>query len=197
MINPMMGNGMNQGMPNMGVMPNMAGMGGMMPGMGGMPGVGCMMPGMGGMTGVMPGMGQMQPGMVNGFVGGNQAQAENEEWLKGFKMGVEEVNNTGDQDSDANSPGPKINVIFKTTQGTTHTMVYNYGTTIDKSLAKYLNRVGRPDLIGDKSNKICFLFNASQLKFGDQTKVETFFKNVNNPKVVVNDVNNLIGALNF
>ena len=73
MINPMMGNGMNHGMPNMGVMPNMAGMGGMMPGMGGMPGVGCMMPGMGGMTGVMPGMGQMQPGMVNGFVGGNQA----------------------------------------------------------------------------------------------------------------------------
>ena len=122
---------------------------------------------------------------------------QDEEWLKGFKMGVEEVNNTGDQDSDANSPGPKINVIFKTTQGTTHTMVYNYGTTIDKGLAKYLNRVGRPDLIGDKSNKICFLFNAAQLKFGDQTKVETFFKNVNNPKVVVNDVNNLIGALNF
>ena len=138
--------------------------------------------------------------MPNNFMNMNMNMmdmGQDEEWLKGFKMGVEEVNNTGDQDSDANSPGPKINVIFKTTQGTTHTMVYNYGTTIDKSLAKYLNRVGRPDLIGDKSNKICFLFNASQLKFGDQTKVETFFKNVNNPKVVVNDVNNLIGALNF
>ena len=95
--------------------------------------------------------------MPNNFMNMNMNMmdmGQDEEWLKGFKMGVEEVNNTGDQDSDANSPGPKINVIFKTTQGTTHTMVYNYGTTIDKSLAKYLNRVGRPDLIGDKSNKI-------------------------------------------
>ena len=76
--------------------------------------------------------------MPNNFMNMNMNMMEmgqDEEWLKGFKMGVEEVNNTGDQDSDANSPGPKINVIFKTTQGTTHTMVYNYGTTIDKSLA--------------------------------------------------------------
>ena len=134
----------------------------------------------------MVGMPQMGMGMMN--------QNENEEWLKGFQMGVDEVSNTQGQDNDANSPGPKINVIFKTTQGTTHTLVYNYGTTIDQALSKYLNRVGRPELIGDTTNKICFLYNAAQLKFGDQTKVENFFKNVNNPKVVVNDVNNLISA---
>ena len=98
------------------------------------------------------------------------------------------------QDEDTNQPGPKLNVIFKTTQGTTHTMVYTYGTTVEKALEKYLKRVGRPDLIGDNTNKICFLYNATQLRFGDKTKVEAFFKNVNNPKVVVNDVNNLIGA---
>ena len=173
-MNPQFGMGMNmgfgmQGMPNMG-MPNM-----------GMPNMG------------MPNMANMNMGNMNmgNFM---QNQGEEEEWMKGFKMGVEEVNNTGEQDGDANTPGPKMNVIFKTTQGTAHTMVYNYGTTIDQALAKYLNRVGRPDLIGDKSNKICFLFNAAQLKFKDQTKVEAFFKNVNNPKVVVNDVNNLIGA---
>lgn len=148
---------------------------------GGMPGIGVGVPGMG--IGTMP-MGNMMGMNMN----------ENEEWLKGFKMGVEEINNTQAQDNDANTPGPKINVIFKTTQGTTHTLVYNYGTTIDQALSKYLNRVGRPELIGDTTNKICFLFNAAQLKFGDQTKVENFFKNVNNPKVVVNDVNNLIGA---
>ena len=88
----------------------------------------------------------------------------------------------------------KLNVIFKTTQGTTHTLVYNYGITIDQALSKYLNRVGRPELYDQKSNKICFLFNASQLKFGDQTKIEVFFKGVTNPKVVVNDVHNLSGA---
>ena len=122
----------------------------------------------------------------------NMAMMDNEEWLKGFQMGVEEVNALNQQESQ--NDGPKINVIFKTTQGTTTAMVYDYGTSIDKSLEKYLKRVGRPDLYQQKSNKICFLFNAAQLKIGDQTKVENFFKNVQNPKVVVNDVNNLIGA---
>ena len=122
----------------------------------------------------------------------NMAMMDNEEWLKGFQMGVDEVNALAQQESQ--NDGPKINVIFKTTQGTTTAMVYDYGTTIDKSLEKYLKRVGRPDLYQQKSNKICFLFNAAQLKIGDQTQVENFFKNVQNPKVVVNDVNNLIGA---
>ena len=128
-------------------------------------------------------------GMSQGM---NMAMMDNEEWLKGFQMGVEEVNALDQQESQ--NDGPKINVIFKTTQGTTTAMVYDYGTSIDKSLEKYLKRVGRPDLYQQKSNKICFLFNAAQLKIGDQTKVENFFKNVQNPKVVVNDVNNLIGA---
>ena len=128
-------------------------------------------------------------GMPQGM---NMAMMDNEEWLKGFQMGVDEVNALDQQESQ--NDGPKINVIFKTTQGTTTAMVYDYGTTIDKSLEKYLKRVGRPDLYQQKSNKICFLFNAAQLKIGDQTKVENFFKNVQNPKVVVNDVNNLIGA---
>ena len=128
-------------------------------------------------------------GMPQGM---NMAMMDNEEWLKGFQMGVDEVNALAQQESQ--NDGPKINVIFKTTQGTTTAMVYDYGTSIDKSLEKYLKRVGRPDLYQQKSNKICFLFNAAQLKIGDQTKVENFFKNVQNPKVVVNDVNNLIGA---
>ena len=128
-------------------------------------------------------------GMPQGM---NMAMMDNEEWLKGFQMGVDEVNALAQQESQ--NDGPKINVIFKTTQGTTTAMVYDYGTTIDKSLEKYLKRVGRPDLYQQKSNKICFLFNAAQLKIGDQTNVENFFKNVQNPKVVVNDVNNLIGA---
>jgi hypothetical protein len=139
------------------------------------------------------GFGMPQMPMQTQFMMG-MSPNENEEWLKGFQMGVDEVNNAQAQDNDANAPGPKLNVIFKTTQGTTHTLVYNYGITIDQALSKYLNRVGRPELYDQKSNKICFLFNASQLKFGDQTKIEVFFKGVTNPKVVVNDVHNLIGA---
>ena len=170
-----MGMPMNMGMGGMGMPMNM-GMGGM-----GMP----MNMGMGGMG--MMNMNNMMMGMGN-----------DEEWMKGFKMGVEEVNNSGgggEMNESSNPNVPKINIIFKTTQGVTHTLVYDYGTTIDEVLKKYLKRVNRSDLINVKGDKkICFLFNASQLKFGDQTKVEDFFKNITNPKVVVNDVNNLIGA---
>jgi len=151
---------------------------------------------MGGMGGQMP-MGGMMGGMgPMGMMNMNMMQMNmnnDEEWMKGFKMGVEEVAGTQAEDL---GDGPKINVIFKTTQGVTHTLVYNYGTTVDDVLKKYLKRVNREDLMNDEQNKgkICFLFNAAQLKFGDKTTIENFFKGISNPKVVVNDVNNLIGA---
>ena len=107
-----------------------------------------------------------------------------EECIKGFKMGDKEANEEEYDNS------PKINIIFKTTQGVTHKIVCNYGTTIDEVLKKYLNTVNKPELINQ--NKLCFLFNAAQLKFGDKTKVEDYFKGILNPKVVVNDVNHLI-----
>ena len=90
------------------------------------------------------GFGMPQMPMQTQFMMG-MSPNENEEWLKGFQMGVDEVNNAQAQDNEANAPGPKLNVIFKTTQGTTHTLVYNYGITIDQALSKYLNRVGRPE----------------------------------------------------
>ena len=86
---------------------------------------------------------------------------------------------------------PKINVIFKTTKGTTTTMVFNYGTTIDKMLKKYLLRIGHPELIN--TDKIYFSNNARQIKFGDQTVVKEFFRNAHIPTVVVNGLNDLIG----
>ena len=186
MMNPMMAN-MNMNM-NMNCMnPGMAGMGGM----GGMPGA---MPGMmGGMPGVMPGMGQMMPGMMGGFIGGNQMNNEmEEEWQKGFKMAMNEDNNSSN-DGD-NIQGPKMNVVFNTTQGMARNLVLPLGTTVEQALEKYLKSVGKPELIGNQDGKICFLFNAAKLKFGDKTPIEKFFKGSVNPKVVVNDINNLIGA---
>ena len=127
-------------------------------------------------------------GMNNNMMMDNSA---NEEWMKGFQMGVDEV--SGSQQEE-NIGGLKINIIFRTTQGTTTNMIYPYGTTLDQAIAKYLARVGREDLYRDKSHQICFLFNGSQIKFGDNRKVEVFFKNIAGPKVIVNDVHNLIGA---
>ena len=108
----------------------------------------------------------------------------------GFQMAVDEVKSDMNNDDGR----PKTNVIFRTTQGTTTNMVYPHGTIMDKALEQYLSRVGRPDLYRDKSNQICFLYNGSQIKFGEKAKVEIYFKNVNMPKIIVNDVHNLIGA---
>ena len=157
-----------------------------------MMGMGMGMP-MNNMFGMNMGVG-MPMGMNNNMMLMNMMGGGNDEdWLKGFKMGVDEVK----VNNEPNFCGGKINVIFKTTQGVSHAMAFDFGTTIDQALRKYLGRVGKSELLDDlenTSNKICFLFNAQQLKFGDNRKIENFFQNNLNPKIIVNDVHNLIGA---
>ena len=127
--------------------------------------------------------------MPNQMLGLNLMGINNNDndWFKGFKMGVEEEKYIEEIEKFDNSP--KINIIFKTNQGVTHTLVFKYGTTIDEVLKKYCHRIKELEFIC--KIKRCFLFNASRLKFGDKTKIEDFFKGISNPKVVVNDVNNL------
>ena len=156
----------NMGMNNMGMPMNM---------MGGMGGMGMPMNMMGGMGGM-----------------GMDMNMQDEDWMEGFKMAQAEVDQPSVSDPDANTPGPKINVLFTTTIGTKRNLVLSHGTTIDQALKKYLNAVGKPELVN--SDKISFLFNAAKLEFGNKTTVENFFRNVMNPKVVVNDTANLIGA---
>ena len=151
---------------------------------------------MGGMGMGMP-MGGMGMPMNNMNMMGNMGQmggVEDEEWLKGFKMGMDEVNNPGGdgEDPDLNKPGPKLNVLFTTTIGTSRNIVLSHSTTIDQALKKYLKTVGKSNLIN--SDKISFLFNATKLNYGETKTVGEFFRNSPNPKVIVNDTNNLIGA---
>ena len=117
---------------------------------------------------------------------------QDEDWLIGFKMGQDEVNNAGSNDSEDNSPGPKINAIFQTTAGTKRNLVLSVNSTIDQVIKKYLQVVGHPELYN--TDKVGFLFNAQKLKPGDNTTVGNYFKKIFNPKVIVNDTSNLIGA---
>ena len=86
-----------------------------------------------------------------------------------------------------NKPGPKIQVTFKMIGGTIHSILFSYGTTIDKALKKYL---WEADLPGDEYN---FIYNAYQLKFGNQTPVEKHFKNGTNMVNVY--IPNLMGGI--
>ena len=80
--------------------------------------------------------------------------------------------------------------MYSRLQGDVHSLVCKYETTIDELLKKYLHRVNKPELIN--SEKICFLFNASQLKFGDKTKIEDFFKGNSSPTIIVDEVNSIL-----
>ena len=59
----------------------------------------------------MMGMGFM-PMNMNMMGNGGMQMNEDEEWLKGFNMGYEEVTNPGNADPDLEAPGPKITAHF-------------------------------------------------------------------------------------
>ena len=83
-----------------------------------------------------------------------------------------------------NEPGPKMNVIFRSIQGHKNNLVVRYGTTIDELLKYYLRSMNRTEFIGSH-DKIRFYFDGSQIKFGDQTPVETYFKHNFFPEIKV------------
>ena len=98
---------------------------------------------------------------------------EYEEWMKEF--GIED----------------SIKIIFNTTQGKKTEVSVKKGTTIDQLLKKYLELENRSYLIADKN--ICFIYNATKLKFGDNTKFENLFKNANVASATIIDTDYLIG----
>ena len=110
--------------------------------------------------------------------------------------------NTNSEQKKENEEEKRINYRFNTTQGLTTNISFNENGSIGDLIKLYLKRVDRPDLISslmkeDKNlvdKKLVFLWNANILDINDTKKAKDFFKGVNNPSIVVNDINNLIGA---
>ena len=103
-----------------------------------------------------------------------------EEWMKGFKMVVENV----------------YKFTFKTTRGTQTQVKVRGEATISQLLEKYLEIVNRKYLILIGNDiKIMFLFNAKRLNFEEHTLVENYFNKYNsnsNIIIIVNDVYGII-----
>ena len=106
------------------------------------------------------------------------------------------------EQNNENKKEKKINIRFSTTQGTITNISFNENGSIGDLIKLYLKRVDRPDLIsslmkGNKNlvdKKLVFLWNAIKLDINDTKKAKYFFKNDMKPKIVVNDIHNLIGA---
>ena len=110
-----------------------------------------------------------------------------------FIPNMNNMNNMNNNNFYQNFYGGNINIIFKTAQGMNYPFSIKYGTTIDQILEIFFRNIGRPDLYDKKDNDIVFLHNACRLRYGDQTKIEEFFKHSENPLILVNDLNNIKG----
>ena len=106
-------------------------------------------------------------------------------------INVNNINNNMNNNNVPQAPG-KMNIVFKTTGGAIRNIQADLGMTIGQLIALYLKRMDRENLIGNEKD-ICFLYDASKLKYNDNRKIEQVFK-FTNPSIMVNDVQNLIGA---
>ena len=84
----------------------------------------------------------------------------------------------------------KINIIFKDVIGRTKLLIFNYGDTINDIMVSYLNKIGRSEYIN--TDFVRFIYNASALKFGDETKIEKYFEHCipHPPTIIVYDTYN-------
>ena len=107
-------------------------------------------------------------------------------------MNNNEIDNNSYFD-DRNKPEPiKKNIIFKYSDIYTP-MIFNYDTTVDEMLKKYLKRTNRADLYG-KNNKIEFKFNGNNIEYGDKTPIGELFKYFSNAIVDVIEKQYLLGS---
>ena len=106
-----------------------------------------------------------------------------EEWMKGFKMAVEETYISSLKD---------YNCIFKTSLGFTTNIIAKSEMTIDQLLKKYLEKENKKYLIGNNNSLISFVYNGKKIFFGDNTLVKNYFVYGDFSIIIVNDPWNLI-----
>ena len=121
------------------------------------------------------------------------------QWFKNSNNRKKINNNIDDEEEEESDSegiceceeGQKYNIIFTTTRGRRNILLISGEHHI---LKKYLASLGKLGLYFEKTNKICFLYNAQQLKFGDKKKLKDLFGNGIHFNVVVNDLNDIYGA---
>ena len=114
----------------------------------------------------------------------NLMNNEDDDWLKGFKQGIEEINKT--------SKKFIYNILFKTTSGKKTALSLDSETTSKEMINQYFNKIEKHFLLKDMKKKaISFLFNAREIIY-DNEKIENIFRENNNPIILVHDKKNII-----
>ena len=99
-----------------------------------------------------------------------------------------------DEYEDTDSDDGTILICFHTTTGKINLIKINQENSVGTAIKKYLIKIGKLDLINRTDGKIGFIYNAQLLKNDDKTKLKVFFGSEKNPRIMVNELNNLIGG---
>ena len=118
---------------------------------------------------------------------------------KGATQEIKEEDNTKSDDIlDDDSKKMTINLFFKTTQGVEKILFASRNTPIGIILIFYLLREKGAnfvmDIIKKKDRRICFLYHATPLRIDDDRKIREIFGENLTPRILVNDVDNIIGG---
>ena len=88
----------------------------------------------------------------------------------------------------------KINVVFKTTQGAALSMLFDPNISIGTAIKKCFLKIGGDEVFESYKQKLYFLYNARKYTTEDKIILKDLFKNNACPTIIINDVNNLVGA---
>ena len=99
-------------------------------------------------------------------------------------------NNMFKEEFDENNKN-KMNITFETNKGVRTNLFINKGTSIAELIKTYFREVNHLELFN--SDKIKFIFNASQLEYNDNnTKIEDYFHNLSSVTIIVYDPSGLL-----
>ena len=136
---------------------------------------------------VAPNNDQQQIQMMANFFLRNRPDLMNLNMNNNFNMNMNNNNN---------NQNIRMNVHFKTMEGTKIMMNFDINSTINEMLTKFLKRCNLEEYIGRTEGLFTFIFSGQQLNFKDNTRLRDICSPnaVSTMIILVLDTNHLIGA---
>ena len=133
----------------------------------------------------------------SGIINGSKIFVSSTKAIKEEPGDVRQNNDNQNYEAKSDQSQKTIIIRFKTTYNYEIFITVNIEDSLGKVIQRFLQRISKMDLIdrlekGD--NCMVFIYNAEKIKVNDKRKVKDFFKYVNSPTIIVNDLCNLIGA---
>ena len=116
--------------------------------------------------------------------------------MNNFSMGIPFNENQIKNEIKEESNVSKMEITFNASTGSKKVLLFDYGTTINEMLEKYLESFNRSDLINNK-DKFVILHKGNRIDFEDKTKIEEFFEHKLNAEVTVYDMDGLLPSKNI